>query len=161
MSFTGLANIETDELIPASELNHQAERILDIAWKHPVTITRNEQSFALLRRDDITWMVNAAAVSKNVLEIINFAYKLRLGEHISSSHPLAWLKAFDNEELGELIVEIISLFQNVQSEIGDWDILNAVIHEWYESALAIQNPEIARALFHGEIDEVPLTPPMV
>jgi hypothetical protein len=35
-----------DELITATELNQQPNRVLDLAMEHPVTITRNDQYFA-------------------------------------------------------------------------------------------------------------------
>ncbi len=40
-----------DELITATELNQQPNRVLDLAMEHPVTITRNDQHFAAPGRD--------------------------------------------------------------------------------------------------------------
>ncbi|MFB2981178.1 hypothetical protein [Microseira sp. BLCC-F43] len=81
------ASVYGDELITATELNRQPGRVLDLAWERPVTITRSEQHFALLRRDRMTDMVKAATIGQVVFETIDVAYRLRLGEQIDSSHP--------------------------------------------------------------------------
>ncbi|MFN7413989.1 MAG: hypothetical protein ACK5RT_08790 [Dolichospermum sp.] len=40
-----------------------------------------------------------------------------------------------------------------------WDLIDAIIHEWKESAIAISSPELAAA-FNDETEEIPLTPPI-
>ena len=47
-----------DELITATELNQQPGRVLDLAMEHPVTITRNDQHFILLRREEMVLFKN-------------------------------------------------------------------------------------------------------
>lgn len=148
-----------DELITATELNRQPGRVLDKAWERPVTITRNEQHFALLRRDRMTYMIKAATMSQVVLELIHVAYRLRLGEQIGVEHPYGWLKIFDEEELSELITEVESAYRLVGSEPQAWDSLDALIHEWHESAIAISSKELMAA-FNDELDEVLLTQPI-
>lgn len=153
------ASVYGDELITATELNRQPGRVLDTAWERPVTITRNEQHFALLRRERMTYMVKAAKISQVVIELIDVAYRLRLGEQIGSEHPFGWLKVFDHEELCELIAEVESAYRLVGSDPQAWDHLDALIHEWHESAIAINSKELAAA-FNDELDEVLLTRPI-
>lgn len=138
-------NVYTDEIVTATELNRQPERILDLALERPVTITRNDRYFALLPREQIAFWVKATNVSKAVFELINIAYRLRLGEQISPNHSYGWLKVFDAEELSELIAEVESEFRQIGLETGAIYRLDAVIHEWYESALANSSPELAMA----------------
>lgn len=157
MVISASAGVYGDRIITATELNRQPGRVLDLAWERPVTITRNEQHFALLPRDDMAYLVKAATQTKAALEVINVAYRLRLKEQIDILAPYGWLKVFDNEELTELIAEVEAAFK-VGSETGVWDTLDVVIHEWHESALAIQSPELADA-FNDEHDEVLLTQP--
>lgn len=159
MSFSFLTNVYSDELIPENTLNKEPGNVLDLAWKNPVTITRNQQYFALLRRDDLTQMMKVITLSKKVLEILDIAYKLRLGEDINSQHPFVWLKVFDSDELAEFITEILNAFQDLSSGINDWELLDAVIHEWQESAIAIQNKEVVSAFLSEDFDEVLLTKP--
>jgi hypothetical protein len=160
MYFSFFTNVYSDELIPENTFNNEPGNVLDLAWKNPVTITRtNQQYFALLRRDDLTQMVKVITLSKKVLEILDIAYKLRLGEDVNSQHPFVWLKVFDSDELGEFITEILNAFQDLSSGINDWDLLDAVIHEWQESAIAIQNQEVVSAFLSEDFDEVLLTKP--
>jgi len=90
-------------------------------------------------------MMKVITISKKVLENLDIAYKLRLGEDVNSQHPFVWLKVFDSDELGEFITEILNAFQGLSSGINDWELLDAVIHEWQESAMAIQNKEVVSA----------------
>ncbi len=149
-----------DELITATELNRSSGRILDLAMTQPVTITRNDQHFALLRRDEMALLVKAAAFSVKVFEVTAAAYRLRLGEEIGSEHLYGWLKVFDKDELSELIAEIAKDYRLVESEPGAWDRIEATIYEWHESTIALSCPELAAA-FSDEIDEVLLTQPLV
>jgi hypothetical protein len=159
MSFSFLTNVYSDELIPLNTFNKEPGNVLDLAWKNPVTITRNQQYFALLRRDDLTQMMKVITLSKKLLEILDTAYKLRLGEDVNSQNPFVWLKVFDSDELGEFITEILNAFQDLSSGINDWELLDAVIHEWQESAITLQNQEVLSAFLSEDFDEVLLTKP--
>ncbi len=157
MRLGGKDNIYSDELISATELNRQPGRILDLAALHPVTITRNDHAFALLRREEMALYIKAATMTKIVVEVINVAYQLSQGKEIGSNHDYGWMKAFDTEELNELVAEIINAC-SVGSDSDDWDLVDVVIHEWRESAMAINSPELEKAFSDVE-DEVPLTSP--
>jgi hypothetical protein len=161
MSLSFFTNVYSDELIPENQFNKEPGNVLDLAWKNPVTITRNQQYFALLRRDDLTQMVKVVTISKKVLEMLDIAYKLRLGEEVNCHHPFLWLKVFDSDELGEFIAEIMNAFQDLSSGLNDWELLEAVIHEWQESALAIQNKDVFLAFSSEDFDEVLLTDPRI
>jgi hypothetical protein len=87
MAIVNFGNIYSDELITATELNRQPGRVLDKALEHPVTITRNDQSFALLRREEVNSLVKAATQSKAVFETLTVAFSLLLGEKIGFEHP--------------------------------------------------------------------------
>ncbi|QLE58107.1 hypothetical protein [Nostoc sp. TCL26-01] len=151
-------NIYSDELITATELNRQPGLVLDKALEHPVTITRNEQSFALLRREQVTSLVKTATQSKAVFEALTVAFSLLLGKEIGGEHPYRWLSVFDTDDLQEFIKELSEAFRLIDSSTTAWEIIDILIHEWYESAIAIASPELAAA-FSTETDEVPLTKP--
>jgi len=157
MVYCASAGIYGDELISATELNRHPGQVLDRALEHPVTITRNEHAFALLRREEMADLVKAAAQTRVVVEVINVAYLLSQGKETGSDYPYGWLKVFDTEELNELVTETINAFR-LGSDTRDWGMLDAVIHEWHESAIAINSPELEKA-FSDELDEVPLTKP--
>ncbi len=158
MALGNLGNIYSDELITATELNRQPGRVLDKALDRPVTITRNDQSFALLRREEVTFLVKVATQSKAVFEALTVAFSLLLGKEIGFEHPYGWLSIFDSDDLQDFIKELSEAFRLVDSSSTGWDLIEAIIHEWHESAIAITSPELAAA-FSSETDEVPLTNP--
>lgn len=158
MSIGTFGNIYSDELITATELNRQPGRVLDKALERPVTITRNDQSFALLRREEVTSLVKAATQSKAVFEVLTVAFSLLLGKEIGFEHPYGWLSVFEEDDLQEFIKELSEAFRLIDSSTTAWEMINAIIHEWHESAIAIASPELAAA-FSAETDEVPLTKP--
>ncbi|MBW4617788.1 MAG: hypothetical protein KME17_00175 [Cyanosarcina radialis HA8281-LM2] len=158
MAISAQANVYGDELITATELNRQSGRVLDRARERPVTIARNDEYFALLPRQQMASWVKAATLARVVLETIDAAYRLRLGEEIGQEHTSRWLTVFDSQELSEFIGELESAFRLVGAEPGAIERVEAVLHEWYESALAISSPELAAA-FRDEVDEVLLTVP--
>ncbi len=157
MNLATWSNAYSDELITATELNRQPGRVLDKALEHPITITRNDQAFALLRREEVTFLVKTAAQGRTVFEVINVAFRLLLGQKIGSEHPYGWLRVFDSDELQEFIAEVSDTYRLADTSPLE-DKLEYIIHEWHESALAIANSKIAAA-FHDQSDEVPLTPP--
>jgi hypothetical protein len=138
-------SIYSDELITATELNRQPGRILDKALEHPVTITRNDQSFALLRRENAALLVKVAQHSREIVELLNTAFHLLLKREIAADRPYAWLGVFDADELNELIDEVMTAYRSIDRHEKTWYELDAVIHEWHESALAISNPELEAA----------------
>lgn len=138
-------SIYSDELITATELNRQPGRVLDKALEHPVTITRNDQSFALLRRENVTLFVKAAQRSKEIVELLSTAFRLLLKQNIGTEHPYGWLRVFDSDELTAFIDEITEAYRLVDLHENAWDELDAIIYEWHESALAISNPELKAA----------------
>ena len=153
-----LSNIFSDELITATELNRQPGRVLDKALEHPVTITRNDQSFALLRREEVTFLVKTATQSKTVFELLTVAFSLLLGKEIGFENPYGWLTVFDSDDLQDFIKEVSEAFRLIDSSSTTWNMIDAIIHEWHESAIAIASPDLAAA-FSDKIDEVPLTEP--
>jgi hypothetical protein len=101
--------------------------------------------------------MKAALQSRVVVEVIYVAHQLSQGKDIGLYQEYRWLKAFDTEELNELVAEIMNAFRH-GCDTDNWDTLDVVIHEWHESAIAIESPELAAA-FSDEVDEVPLTLP--
>lgn len=154
--------IYSDELITATELNRQPGRVLDKALEHPVTITRNDQSFALLRRENVASFVKAAQHSREIVELLTTAFRLLLKQKIGTDHPSGWLGVFDEDELNEFIDEVMSVYRSINLYEKAWDELEAIIHEWHESALAIANPDIEAAFSQksDELEEVSLSSPI-
>lgn len=158
MALSTLSTVYSDQLFSATDLNRQSGRILDLALSHPITITRNEESFALLRRDDVECLVKMASVTKTVFEAINVAYQLRLSQRINSGNPYGWLAVFDADELSDFIDEITNALLFAGGKANDWDDVEAILHEWHESAIAISS-SVHAAAFNDLNDEVALSKP--
>ncbi len=133
-----------DCLVTSSELNRRSGQILDTALKTPVTITRNNDSFALLRRELMTNMAKGIEQMSNVTQLVNVVYRLTNGQEIESHNEFKWVEEFDSEERAELVNEVYSALELAKST-DDWDEVAAVIHEWRESALAIASDELSEA----------------
>jgi hypothetical protein len=152
-------SIYSDELVTATELNRQPGRILDKALEHPITITRNDQSFALLRRENMAIFVKAARRSKEIVELLSTAFRLLLKEKIGIGHPYGWLGVFDADELNEFIDEVTRAYRLVDLYEKAWDELDAIIHEWHETALAISNPDFQAAFRETSEGEIAFSQP--
>ena len=151
--------IFSDELVKATDLNRTPGQILDKALSRPVTIARNDEFFTLMRRDEISDIVNGADHTKKALELINAAFLALQDDEIDSAHPFGWLRAFDAEEVQELVAEVMATYRKAECASEYWEELEAVIHEWHESAIAVLSKDLADA-WHSPNDEIPLTPPI-
>lgn len=160
MTLAFLQNPYSDELISATELNRQPGKVLDKAAKCPVTITRNDQSFSLLRREDMACLVKGVRQSRAVVEIFSVAMNMLQGNEISNENPYAWLKVFDLDEIQDFVNEVINAFRLTDTSVNAWDLVESIVYEWHESAIAITSPELADA-FNAETDELLLTQPSV
>lgn len=137
MTLAIVSNIYSDELISATELNRHPGKVLDKALDHPITITRNEQSFALLRREKVDSLAKAAQNGRDVVELLSVAFRLLLGQKIGTEHPYGWLRVFEQDDLQEFICEVSEAYRCVNFREQAGSELEAIIHEWHESALAI------------------------
>ncbi len=136
--------IYSDCLFSSSELNRRSGQVLDTALTTPVTITRNNDSFALLRRELMANMAKGIEQMNKVSQLVNVAYRITLGQEIESTNEFKWVEEFDSEEQSELVNEVYEAL-NLAKLTEDWDEVAAVIHEWRESAIAIASDELAEA----------------
>jgi hypothetical protein len=150
-----------DEIFTATDLNRRAGHVLDEATNRPVTITRNDEAFALLKRSEASRMVEAASNAKLMVALVTAISTLSLANApVSIGHTLEWLKAFDIDELKTLQTEVHTAFCRAADGEISWDDFEAVLHEWHESAIAIRSDALAAA-FSARSEEVPLTRPAV
>ena len=129
-----------DELVWSVDLNQMAGQILDKASKHPVTITRDEESFALIRREVAANWRKEASHAIQITEILWSAF----AAGASLLPELEWISAFDNEERQQLGAELMDAYRKAIRD-GTWEELEATIHEWSESGWAALSPELRSA----------------
>jgi len=148
-----------DEIFTATDLNRRAGHVLDEARNRPVTITRNDEAFALLNRKEASRMVEAASNARLMVDLVTAisAYGLA-GAQIPIGHTFEWLNAFDTDELRTLLAEVNVSFRRAADGEISWDGFETVLHEWHESAIAIRSNVLAAA-FSEPGEEVQLTQP--
>ena len=139
-----LATIYSDRLFTSTDLNRKSGQILDIALKSPVTITRNNDSFALLKREIMSDLASGIEQTVQIIELLNVAYKIRAGISIEKTNQFKWIEEFDSDEQLDLINEINQALLQAKAT-GKWDEINAIIHEWRESAIALSSEELSEA----------------
>lgn len=150
-----------DLLLTATELNRKPGTVLDMAREQPITITRNDESFALMSRNvarQMTARWHDAVVMAELFEAILQCQK----NELRPEHPYGWLQAFTQDERSELLSEVISLIKDAGDDLEPEEALSvsAIIHEWHESSLAMTSQEHARAFTSREEQQpTPLAEP--
>lgn len=129
-----------DELVRSVDLNQMPGQILDRASKHPVTITRDEESFVLLKREVAASWRKEASHAIRITEILWSAF----AQGASLLPELEWVSAFDEEERQQLGAELMDGYRKAIRD-GSWEELDATIYEWSESGWAALNPELRSA----------------
>jgi hypothetical protein len=156
-----LPTIFGDEIFTATDLNRRAGQVLDEARNRPVTITRNDETFALLLRKDASRMMEAASNGRLMVDLVTAVSTYRqAGAPVPVGHPFEWLNAFDREELRELLTEMNGVFRRATDAEISWRDFDAALHEWHESAIALRSEALAAA-FAAPTGEVPLTQPVL
>ena len=155
-----MSTVFQDEIFSATDLNRRSGYVLDEARKHPVTIMRNEDAFALLLRKEASRLVDAASKAASMVELVLAAcYYKQNGTDVPPEHSFEWINAFDTDDLRTMIDEVSATFRRAASGESGWDEFDAVLHEWQQSAWANRSAEVANAFAAGG-DEVPLSPPV-
>ncbi|VEP17722.1 conserved hypothetical protein [Hyella patelloides LEGE 07179] len=134
-------SLYSDIIFTSKDLNRKSGSVLDEAMKQPVTITRNSDTFALLKRERMGEITKVSYYKTVVISIMNSVFRLSLGNALEEHDPYQWINEFDNEDREEMVGEILQTLKYAE-ETNDWDELKSVIFEWRESAIANQGNEL-------------------
>ena len=146
----------SDEMYSSTDLNRRSGEVLDHATKRPVTISRNKEQFALLRREHAAKLIKTATQFGPTLEFLTSALSAAEGKDVPSA--MAWMKAFGVDDLRGMIREVLEASVKALEETNDWDHVHAIIHEWHESALVAMSGVLEETM-SSPSDETPLTDP--
>lgn len=149
-----------DVIVSATTLNRHSGEVLDQAWEKCVTIMRNEQSFALLRREQAAGMVAQLHRAQQVLDLFHAVGQIRSGSALDPADEFEWLTAFASADLKDMADEVYVAYTRAQRGEIPPEEADAVIHEWQESAWAARSPNL-RMAYEAAADEVPLTEPIL
>ena len=148
-----------DRLFTATDLNRHGGKILDVAVKVPVTITRNDQYFAILRRDLASRMSAVTDQVELYVDIMTAIDTLRAGGSLRRDHPYHWLRQFDQDDWLEFSSELLTALASLIHGDNNEDAVEVVLHEWYESAFMAMTGALDEAM-RSERDLAPLTEPV-
>ncbi len=126
-----------DEVYSSTDLNRRSGEVLNHAREHPVTISRNNELFALLRRDHAAKLVRS----------------------VNTMHQVPWLKIYEKDDLQKLCSEVLNTARTASDGLCDWKEVEAIIHEWKESALVASSGVLDAAMYAEPPDETPLPEP--
>jgi hypothetical protein len=132
-----------DQVFSATDLNRRGGEVLNRARTHPVTISRNNEQFALVRREYAAGLVSAVSHLSNVLSLTRSVHAVLADKPVAES--MSWIKAFDAEDLSGMVDEITAA-TDTALDTGDWEPLDALMHEWRESAFAISSGVLKDAM---------------
>jgi hypothetical protein len=149
-----------DVIVSATTLNRHSGEILDRAWEKCVTIMRNEQSFALLRREQAARMTALLRCAQQILDLFHAIERIRSGAVLDPADEFEWLTAFALDDLKDVADEVYAAYARAQRGEIPLEEVDAVIHEWQESAWAARSSNVGVA-FEATADEVPLTEPIL
>ncbi len=157
MAAVAIDGIFSDEVFTATELNRRGGTILDRARYRPVTISRNNEQFALLRREQAAKLFGTVNRIVRAVSVMSEAQAAIAGGQISEN--FSWLKSYDQEDLQSLVSEVLQASRTAVSNDCDWDEVEAVIHEWRESAIVAQSGVLDAAMYTEPQEETPLEYP--
>jgi hypothetical protein len=149
-----------DVIVSATALNRRSGEILDQALEKCVTIMRNDQAFALLRREQAAEMTNLLRCAQQVLDLIHAIDLIRSAAGLDPANEFEWITAFPSDDLKNMAEEVYEIYARARSGEVSPDEVDAVIHEWQESAWAVRSPDV-RSAFEAAADEVPLPEPVL
>jgi hypothetical protein len=143
-----------DEVLRATDLNRGSSEVLNKAARRPVTIIRNDEVFALMRREVAAQWRKEASYAAHMTELLWNAL----------SHPATlppeyrWITAFDSEQTLEMTNELMTAYRSAVRS-ADWETFDVILHEWSESGWAALSADVQEA-FRSEPDEVRIEPPV-
>ena len=149
-----------DVIVSATTLNRRSGEVLDQAWEKCVTIMRNQQSFALLRREQAAGMIAQLHRAQQILDLFHAIGRIRSGAALDPADEYEWLTAFASDDLKDLADEVYAAYTRAQRGEIPPEEADSVIHEWQESAWTARSPNL-RMAFEAPAAEVPLTEPVL
>src|SRR5271165_3126635 len=94
-----------DEVYTSTDLNRRSGEVLNHARERPVTISRNNEQFALLKRDQAARLVRIADRTARVLNLLSELHFAIGGQ--SPSPSFRWLSMFEKDNLEKMCDEIL------------------------------------------------------
>lgn len=127
-----------DTVVTPTELARRVSEITKAALRRPVTIHRAEGDLALMDREKAANFIAAAIAADSLISFVrNFLWILH-GRGCPSP-DWEWLRLFTPDDVAEFLGEYTSAIADALSGRLDWSAVAGVLHEWQESARALED----------------------
>jgi hypothetical protein len=138
----GSLGLFSDEVFSSTDLNRRSGEVLNRARNGPVTIARNNERFALLRRDQAAGLIQGLAQLKEVIELFEGAMSAKAG--LKPPASMVWTTHLNEDDSRSMINEVLAACARA-STVNDWSAVGDLIHEWKESAAVIHSGVLRRS----------------
>ena len=154
---TAVLSLYGDEVFSSTDLNRRSGEVLNIARNRPVTISRNGEQFALLRREQAAALFQSVTGLKRAMALAIAVVCSAQNEPIPLEFE--WSKALDLQDRRTMCREVLEA--SLKASIGeiDWPEVDNLIHEWRETGLVSESGVLDLALQSAE-EHVRLTAPL-
>jgi hypothetical protein len=146
-----------DEVYTSTDLNRRSGEVLNHARERPVTISRNNEQFALLRRELAAKIFGAVSQMQAAITVL-----LGVQAAIAGTQPspvVSWVSIYDKDDLQKLCSELLNVTASAVFGNADWSRVDDLIHEWRESAIVAQTGVLDSVLFSEGAEETRLPSP--
>ncbi|MCC6368179.1 MAG: hypothetical protein IT165_32035 [Bryobacterales bacterium] len=148
---SGYGLLFADEVYSATDLARKTKEVLSQARKAPVTISRNDEQFAILPRKEAARLFQTVAGLTEVVDLIASVIAIINGTKQTGAR--AWMNFLEVGDLRALAEEVLTCVREEH-----WEKVEDVIHEWKESALVMKSGILRDAMAQPS-DPAPLTVP--
>lgn len=139
-----MTTILKDRIVSPTELNRRPGALLREAVRRPITISRTGGDVVLLSRERAARSFQAEEQGKTLQEIMSNLMTRLVFHSRNVTLQYRWMNLFDNKDLSEFFREYIEAFGRASSGLIDWDEPDAIVHEWRQSAIALQDKRLVR-----------------
>jgi len=136
--------VYSDQIYTSTDLSRKTGEVLNHAVNGPVTISRNGELFAIVKREQAAHLFQSQASSAFVVELLEMVLRSIVGSEIPEAY--SWVNAFNTDEKRAMCTEVVTATRIALSAEGDWVSVMDVIHEWRESGIAAQSPQLEEAM---------------
>lgn len=128
-----------------SELQRDPTRVAALADDHDVRVRRRDGAPLILSREDRTEAVTAGAqtAARALRSLMARTGAAEAGKGLEEEFP--WLDQLSADDLAEFVRDFTRAVQ-ASAELRDWSVMDQVLSEWKDTAVALADPELRRIL---------------
>lgn len=122
-------------VVKSTDLNRRSGEILERAGRYPVLIARGDDPLVIARHGWVSGLMGSEARAELLAELSGYLTRRLTGERTDEGGRFDWLNAFEDAEVREFVGELRAAVRDVQAGKLEPERIDAVVHEWSESAI--------------------------